>query len=132
MLAWFVPGVPVPTRPRWAQPAGCSPLTLRSGQERRGRPGTRGWLRALTDSDLVCLPSPSEALGRPGRVLLVTSSDSPYVLYRMSISMALISPWNLSLECPNSLPWTLVVLTEKKFWCSVGFMSSLVTAVGGQ
>lgn len=62
----------------------------------------------------------------------MTNSDSPYVLYRMSISIALISPWNLFLECPNSLPWTLVVLTEKKFWCSVGFTSSLVMAVGGQ
>ena len=31
----------------------------------------------------------------------------------MSISIALISPWNLFLECPNSLPRTLVVLTEK-------------------
>ena len=74
-LAWCIPGVPVPARPRWAQHAGCRPLTLRRGQERRGRPGTWGWLRALADSELACLPAPSEALGRLGRALLVTSSD---------------------------------------------------------
>lgn len=62
----------------------------------------------------------------------MTSSDSLYVLYRMSILIALISPWNLFLECPNSLPWTLVVLIQKRFWCSVGFTSSLVMVVGGQ
>lgn len=83
------------------------------GQERCGRPGTRGWLRTLADSELVCLPSPSEASADRGGCFSVTGSDSLHMLYRTSISIALILPWNLFLDCPNFLPWTLVLLTER-------------------
>lgn len=92
--------------------AGLSPST--PGQERCGRPGTRGWLRTLTDSELVCLPSPSEASADRGGSFSVTGSDSLHMLYRTSISIALILPWNFFLDCPNFLPWTLVLLTERQ------------------